>query len=541
MGTRVVTRPPRGAALPDLIAGPGAWLSALVAAAYVVITLLAWSPHEDAAMLFAYSENLASGYGVVFNPGGPPVDGASDLVFMTLLGGLVHLGVPIVLGAAIVNAVGAAVVFAAVRWAWVRLAAVSPLRASLGALTVCFGPLLVITVAGFGLAFFCGLTAAMTAMAIIYVRRPSARHGVLLGLCIAAAGVDRVEGFILGALVTVSLGVAYRRLRVILVPGAVAAGVAVLFVGARWMYFGYPLPNPYYKKGGGALYLDSIPPSIINLVLAAAPWIVVLCVGVLTVRRRAALSYLLLLGGGWAMLWMLLSNEMNFLGRFQFPVVPSLAMLSASVFPDVLVRMRAMPSALRWSLITVIVALASSSMIIPNRLIIQNQISENSLHDSLATALQPFRGTPSRTMAVTEAGFVAWKADWDVVDLWGLNDQSIAHNGYLTEADLAKLDPELIFAHVPAGAGSSSAAAGARDFLVGWTDMTDPVMCFAYQWDYQLIGAWQRGEDDWFFAMARNDLPDVQLMAEAVRELPGAPSPNWASRGWPPLPARCSN
>lgn len=539
MGTRVAARQMLGSSRSDASPPSGVWLPALVACVYVWVTVVAWSPHEDAAMLFSYSENLANGYGVVFNPAESPVDGASDLMFMVLIGGLVRLGTPLVLGAAIVNAFGAALVFSSVRWAWAYLARVPSAWAALAAVTVCFGPLLAITVAGFGLAFFCGITSVMTALAIVYVRNPSTKRGVILGLFIGAAGIDRIEGFLLGALVIVGLCVAYGCLARALVPGLVAVGIAAVFMAARWAYFGYPLPNAYYKKGGGALYLDSIPPSIINLVLAAAPWIVLLCVAAMTNRRRAALSYLLLVGGGWASVWMLLSNEMNFLGRFQFPVVPSLAMLSASLFPAVAVLLRRVSGVLRWGLSVVVVGLSLASLVIPNMLIAQDKVADDSLHASLASALQPFAGSPPRTMAVTEAGFAAWKSDWKVVDLWGLNDQKIAHSGYLTESELADLNPEMIFAHVPAGPGSRNAHAGERGFLVGWTTMTDPVMCFAQQSNYQLVGAWERSDDDWFLIMARRDLPDLPLMIRAVQGLSSAPSPNWASRGWPPLPTKC--
>src|SRR4051812_27342448 len=42
-------------------------------------------PQEDAAMLMRYSEHLAQGYGIVWNVGEKPVDGATDFLFMVLL------------------------------------------------------------------------------------------------------------------------------------------------------------------------------------------------------------------------------------------------------------------------------------------------------------------------------------------------------------------------------------------------------------------------------------------------------------------------
>ena len=49
-------------------------------------------PEEDAAMLLRYSGHLARGDGIVWNVGEPPVDGATDFLFMLLVAGLHRLG-----------------------------------------------------------------------------------------------------------------------------------------------------------------------------------------------------------------------------------------------------------------------------------------------------------------------------------------------------------------------------------------------------------------------------------------------------------------
>jgi len=42
-------------------------------------------PEEDAAILMRYAQHLAAGHGIVWNVGEPPVDGATDFLFMLLL------------------------------------------------------------------------------------------------------------------------------------------------------------------------------------------------------------------------------------------------------------------------------------------------------------------------------------------------------------------------------------------------------------------------------------------------------------------------
>ena len=46
-------------------------------------------------MLMRYAENLGFGLGFVYNPNGPPVDGATDFLTVIMLGGLVKMGLGI--------------------------------------------------------------------------------------------------------------------------------------------------------------------------------------------------------------------------------------------------------------------------------------------------------------------------------------------------------------------------------------------------------------------------------------------------------------
>src|SRR5512135_3362470 len=52
-------------------------------------------PYEDAAILMRYAEHLAHGYGIVWNIGEHPVDGATDFLFMAASAALIRIGVPV--------------------------------------------------------------------------------------------------------------------------------------------------------------------------------------------------------------------------------------------------------------------------------------------------------------------------------------------------------------------------------------------------------------------------------------------------------------
>ena len=69
-----------------------AGLIALFALAYALHRIdFAAVPYEDAAMLMRYAQNLAAGHGIVWNIGDPPLDGATDFLFLVSLAGLTRL------------------------------------------------------------------------------------------------------------------------------------------------------------------------------------------------------------------------------------------------------------------------------------------------------------------------------------------------------------------------------------------------------------------------------------------------------------------
>lgn len=505
--------------------------------------MLAWEPHEDAAMLFAYSENVANGSGIVFNPGGSPVDGSSDLLFMLLIALGLSGGASVFLAASVLNAAGVATIFVAVWWSWERYSGLRRWRNAVPAVVACVGPLVLISVAGFGTAFFAGLASLVAVQTLRYSESRSTRDGLVLGVLILVLGSNRMEGFALAGLIVLAQSLAIRDPRWMLPPAIVSLSGAGVFILFRVTYFGYPLPNAFYKKGGGALYLDSIPPSMVNLAVAALPWIVLLGLGLWTSRRRKSLSYLVVLAAGWAIIWLALSNEMNYLGRFQFPAVPVLAVLTSSIFEAVrreLLEGATRPKRAMTAVgVTVVVVVLASSLVRTSVVIATGTTLNHNLHRSLAEAIAPYAGNPAKTLAATEAGQVAWLSGWNVIDLWGLNDQGIAHEGYLSEPELAQIRPDLIFAHVPASVGSLNANAGQERFLVDWNAMTNPLMCYAVDSGYLLLGVWERSTNDSYVLYARPSMDDLISIARAVADLPDAPSANLARLGAIPKPEGC--
>lgn len=473
---------------------------------------MAWRtarPAEDAAILFRYADNVAAGHGVVWNIGERPVDGATDLGFMALLAGIRSFGVGTDTAALIVNSL-AFVCLTVGLFAFARRAVGPLLGFGMAALFVA-SPALALVSAGFGAVFFAAAVALAAVAMFTLTDRPTSRHALRLAGASVLAGVIRPEGFAIGAALILTAVVVGGRgvLRAAALAGGLVVIGAIGFVVARWLYFGFPLPNPYYKKGGGGLHADGFVASArFALSVGLVPLGSLVLIGaVLSGERRRWMAYLGCVAVLLAM-WVLLANEMNRGFRFQFPVlVLTLFMivdLAARMVPDLPTRLASMPKALRYFLPVAAVGLIAVQFAATGRA--TYWVGTDPPHAGIAEVLARADGDGDRVVATTEAGYVCWRSGWRCVDLWGLNDTGIAHTGYLNESELAQLKPDVIVLHAPTSPTSPSLHA-AGTLLDGWEKMTDPVIRFAEGNDYVLAAILEPKQDSGFAVYVRPGQP----------------------------------
>jgi hypothetical protein len=130
------------------------WLALGVAWAALLVAL--WWPWDvdDAFILFRYGRHLAHGHGLAWNPGGPPVEGYTNLVFVVFSAGLLPLGVDPLVPVKVLGVIS----YGAMVWLVGRLARVvggSPTEATLARLALLFTPGLALwSVAGLETTFF---------------------------------------------------------------------------------------------------------------------------------------------------------------------------------------------------------------------------------------------------------------------------------------------------------------------------------------------------------------------------------------------------
>jgi hypothetical protein len=244
-------------------------------------------PSEDAAMLMRYSAHLAAGHGWVWNIGEPPVDGATDFLLTVVLAALQRVGLSpehavhatcylAHIFAILMVYVGSRRFLGAPRWAAL---------VSAGFLAV--GPGTLYTEAYFGTAFFAFLVCATWFVAMPVVRGDSG-HKRSLGFALVAfmAALGRPEGllyaiFVLCAILYANGWRNARRTTLYFLGVFALAGTAYLLW--RMSYFGDPLPNPFYAKGGGHLHTQSLHISVANTLFLSSPFVLVLAYGLVTV------------------------------------------------------------------------------------------------------------------------------------------------------------------------------------------------------------------------------------------------------------------
>ncbi|MCL5255289.1 MAG: hypothetical protein M1363_04035, partial [Gammaproteobacteria bacterium] len=418
----------------------------------------------------------------------------------------------------------------------------------------------------------------------------------------------------------------------------VFVGVFLILGGAyflwRWQYFGYPLPNPYYKKGGGSFYPASLADSINGVLELSFPFWLVYAWGLVCIiqagltrfvqqqvwfdnlkkailqvfntenhgrlinilkvmgtlflaafilglfRQSSNLHAALVFGryspqlagllmallvtgviaisaSGWmpiydkktahqsdvsengnpaipetirntiytgipvtgfVIMWILLSNEMNYLWRFQYPILPVILMSWPLLLAGFWKSLN-LPEPNKWpiashSLVVIAVVILGVGLVWSqaNRWKINYQTDGRF---EVAQYLSQYQAK-AYTVATTEAGLIPLYSGWQAVDTCGLNDQRIAHNGGITSEYLAKIKPEIIMFHA-----DFSPIAPRQEAGDAWESMTLTLDTYARENNYTLAAVYGASPVDTHYYYVRPDFPESQEIVAFIQSLDG--------------------
>jgi hypothetical protein len=513
-------------------------LLALTAAWTAVKLHWAWTPMEDASMLLRYAQNLATGHGIRWSLNQAPVDGATDFLYMALtaaLSRLLHIGV---IPASRCLNIAAQLGSVALIYTGARSLGGTRWLSTAAALYLIAGPFTGLATACFGAPVFAFFLLSCWSTGLRYALHTSTWKTALSMATLALlAGLTRPEGVLIAALLLVATlylvrdrnpapkdfssrpeaqhtsinfssrpeaqrsGDAVERpalsatTTLLLAHALIFATLGTAYFAWHWHYFGYPLPNPFYIKGDGHLYFDSVKHAAMNLVTLLLPALPLVPLGWLNASTRRLTNALIFILVAFALMWILLSNQNNHFYRFQYAVVPLVLMTVPALANGARTRFgvssnptssssvgspaEAVPAATLVSPqigypeagspglqprvssgpITrkkVIGALAPiqfaavlailAAMLYSTHIFDYYNATELGMK-AFALRLQPL-ASRGYTMAVTEAGALPLYSQWNAIDALGLNDSYIAHHRYLDRDYLDRTHPELILVHI---------------------------------------------------------------------------------------------
>ena len=241
-------------------------------------------PFEDAAMIMRYSQHLAGGHGIVWNIGEHPVDGATDFLFMVAAAGLIKLGLTV--GQA-VRGIGFAshlLTVLLIYWTNRRVHNGNILFSFLSGLYLVVGTGLSYVSAYFGTPFFALAAASTWTLGLMLMKEENPRLWLSLAFALSGlvTGLIRPEGVILASLMLLAVIVMRglkRSVSIIAIFGIVFLTLGGSYFLWRWNYFGYPLPNPFYKKGEGGWSWQTFDASMLNMLRLSLPVVLAFILG----------------------------------------------------------------------------------------------------------------------------------------------------------------------------------------------------------------------------------------------------------------------
>ncbi|MEI8132692.1 MAG: hypothetical protein WCG34_09670, partial [Leptolinea sp.] len=221
---------------------------------------------------------------------------------------------------------------------------------------------------------------------------------------------------------------------------------------------------------------------------------------------------------GFILMWVLLSNEMNYLWRFQYPILPVILM-SWPLLLSGFWRTLNLPEPSNWS--SDLRSFATLAVFVLGGALLWSQIDRWKITyqtDGRVEVAQFLSQYQARgyTIATTEAGLLPLYSGWQAVDTWGLNDQWIAHNGGVTLDYLAQMKPEIIMFH--ADYSPLIPRPEARD---EWSFMTQTMDSYAREHDYTLAAVYGSSPVDTHYYYVRADFPESQEIITFIQSLDG--------------------
>jgi len=436
-------------------------------------------PSEDAAMLFQYSENLAEGGRIAYNLNGPPVEGATDFLWMLFLSLCHRVGFDTYLAACVLSAVALLMsAYLLVRLSQRR----QPSLFLLAVLALMAIPQVFAAIQGFS-PFFFGLFILLSMVAFVEERAKTTFFAAILTCLVRPDGVVFAVPLVAAYLLRHRAELKQNLLRVLLI--AVVPGIA--YFAWRFTYFDSLFPLPFYVKSNfeRVAILFNIYSLKLNLMFMVAllPMFIWAALGMRWADRKMQTTAILVALTLVAVPFIFYSSmqlEQNLAYRFQYPFVLIALALTALALrytpPSPMAGVAVLCSLVLMGPWYAVEGIRTLSM-----------PCENIPYVSQAIGSLPCRGR----IATTEAGRFPYYSDWETIDLWGLNTTELAQT-LVTPEDVQRYNPDLVVIHPLGGHyGDDYRFLREADLPVhtnrSWGNMVENVYSGTRPGDYKLL------------------------------------------------------
>lgn len=410
----------------------GLILSLVLIILFIFIPLYIY-PAEDAAILFQYSENLAKTGVITYNLNGTPTEGATDFLWMLLLGFMYFIGFDTYLASTIIS------MFSLIGTAYLLFKITNSNNISYFLLLVFLLIVLPMTPAslqGFSPLFF-GFFITLTAYFFLKNMPIQLFISALLLCLVRPDGVVVVLPLMILFLMLNKIEIKVNLKKLIIyfiIPG-------LMYFIWRWNYFGEFLPLPFYVKSNFEHYLfffnlGSLKQNFKIVIILLLPTITLIVIALFRNKIDKKVNILI-----FSMVFipfifystMLLSQNISH--RFQYSMV--LGVFIIAVYVLHYINNKKIVLFLFISQILLMMPLSTrdylSILDIPNQQITYLSKELNNI-------------TTEASMAITEAGRLPYYSKWNAIDTWGLNTPKYAK--ILIQPDDIKLgDFDLIVVH----------------------------------------------------------------------------------------------
>lgn len=466
-------------------------------------------PYEDAAILMRYIDNLANGFGIVWNPGETPIDGGTDFLFLVLAALLQKMGLSTENAVLSLNLFAYFATSFLIYIGWGRMGNARWLS-FLAASLVLSGPAYAYIEAAFASPFFGFLTALVSLFALLYLRNPEEKawsYG--FGIASLFLGLCRPEGVFLSAFLWLGVRgyLGKGKSQHLLKSYAIwVLGIGSIYFLWHYVYFGHLFPNPFYKKGGG-IYLLSFFESLSNAFKLLLPLFIAFLLNFLYKKEYKSAWLFLFPVLAFSGIWILLSNEMNYLMRFQYALLPMALLLLAYVLgknsPRIWLPLKSRLIAVPIIAFTLIHYLSA----FPSEGIQQDGRYEvgRILHDYKEKGY---------SIALSEAGLLPFYSGWRCLDSWGLNDHQIALDGVIQGDYLRDFGPDIIMYDKY----ESSAISGGNPIWESYGDMIDTLDQYIEEEAFELIAKFSSSNGDHaHYYYINPQIPDAASLIDKIR------------------------